>query len=61
MLEFDIKFALRQQKYKPPPRFDMDPNAADRYYSSVATAVKDQLKLSWTFARESDGKMVEWG
>lgn len=49
MLMFDIKFALSQYPYKPPPRFDRDPDTADRYYNSVARAILEQIKLSWLF------------
>ena len=58
MLEFDIKFAIQQYRYNPPARFDKDPNAADRYYSSIAKAVLNQLKLSWTFTRKSDREIA---
>ena len=46
-IRFNIEFALKQYKYKPPPRFDRDPDARDRYYRSVANAVLEQLKLSF--------------
>jgi hypothetical protein len=46
-IDFAIKFALTQYKYKPPPRCDKDPNARDRYYDSVARAVREQLMLSY--------------
>lgn len=54
-----IKFALQQYRYKPSPRFDKYPHVRDQYYLFVATAVKDQLKLAWAFARKTDGKKVE--
>ena len=52
LLAFAIAFALKQYRYKPPPRFDTDPDERDRYYGFVASSVRDHLKLSWTFAKK---------
>jgi hypothetical protein len=53
MLSFDIQFAVEQYRYKPPPRLDKDPNERERYYRRLGDAVRDQLKLSWTFERKA--------
>jgi hypothetical protein len=57
-LAFAVQFALTQYKYKPPPRFDYDPDRRERYYRSIAMAVAKQIALSWEFKRKPRSQFV---
>lgn len=54
LLAFDIQFALGQNRYKPPKRFNIDdPDSAEKYHRDVARVIRDQLLKSWEFRRKS--------